>query len=292
MGLSSKIAKTLNMLLPCGRSHNVGASNDLTQLAEKLRNKASELGQCLRCIEEVFNLTRPSGGALLDEWKILKDDFSKMIMEIRRLIQKAIIRIRDLHNVAVFLSDPTEKDKKAREIQLIANDLTAKSKQAGETILNLRDVLGRVNEFWVRNGPGGGHRAQAFAALQSLGRALQDSQLDNALVDVLKSTSFPGTISSTVRLLPDDVVSLHEMIDGKNAEVKIELIDATDEPHQIATPLNQFNSLLNIWRIVLTDLKAVERHPLDDRAQILKYQAKLRVVMGVYELYGRSLEAF
>ena len=84
MGLTSKIAKTLNMLLPCGHPRNVsGASNDLSQLAEKLKKKASELGSCLKCIEDVFCLTRPQGGTALEEWRVLRDVSVEFILSLQ-----------------------------------------------------------------------------------------------------------------------------------------------------------------------------------------------------------------
>jgi len=260
------------------------AGTGFAQIEEKLKGKAGELGQCLKNIDKVLNSTMPRDEAL-------ENELTAITKEIRSLVQAAIARIRDLQNIADFLSGPTEKDKKESEIKTLALGLKKKNELAVQTFQRLKLVIMRLNDFWEGRGPGDGAlrpaEKQGQDALDGLNNALHDFKLDKALAKVLKTTSFPGTMSSTVRLLPDDAISIHELIDGKGARIED---SGRDES---TASLNQLNSLLNVWRIILTDFNAVaELWKLSDETQVANYQKKLGVVLNIYALYGRSLEAF
>lgn len=301
-GLAHSIAKTFHMLFPCTQSQSRGAgqsrstSSDFVKISAKLKDKAGELGKCLNDIDKALSSAAPRD----EKARNLKKEFSDTAKSVRSLVQKAIARIDDLRKFAVWLSDPLEQEDKVKEIRLLADDLKEKSKNARETLENLENVIDKLDRFWSTNSLGDEApprnrllEQQACKALCDLKQALQNNPLDNTLAGVLKTTSFPGTMSSTVRLLPrNDSVTLHEMIDGKKSGATIEHVNGEDFV-QISIPPNQLNSLMNVWRIILTDLGAVgERCILDDNSQVMDYQDKLRVVMEVYALYGLSLGVF
>lgn len=275
---------------------NAEKNNDLESLLKNLRERAQSLGRCLSGVELAILVWKrePAPGDSKLRGKITKG-FPGILSETLKLTSDAMARMNDVNDVVAFLSQPDNTASKVVEKQ---EEMGALQKEILADIQRTEKLLHRWEALSVQlseyrsscqKGVAETTKRSLDELIHNVEQLLGKVPLDRELVDILKTTSFPGTMHSTARLLSTkDCLQLHKLLDGETGTI-------LDPGNKEGTPLRtQLESLLNVWKILMADFNAILNTSSGDGGGGTRehYQGKVNIVLDVYATYSVCLKEF
>ncbi|KLO13465.1 hypothetical protein SCHPADRAFT_940381 [Schizopora paradoxa] len=233
---------------------------------------------------EKANAPSPGNVKLRKDWSTITNGFLNILEETLKLKGAAIARLQDVDSVVSLLSKSDGYQEKQEEIGVMQKEITEEIQRTKRLLENWETLFMQLRTYREESGK------PLDNVIRDVGELLKKYPLDPQLLHILNTTSFPGTMGSTARLLPtDDCLQLHKILDGETGSI----CDPLGE--EGTTMRTQLESLLNVWKILMADFKAIlaatsqENSGRNGREH---YQGKISIVLDVYKTYGVCLKDF